>query len=240
MFPENAEWYDALYAGVKDFDAEAAWIAERLRDLNPAAHDVLDAACGTGRHATALATTHGFAVDGFDLDPAMVRIAAARNPAGRFTVADLTDFVLDLEYDVILCMFSSIGYVRTPQNLARTLRRFAEHTRPDGIVLVEPWFPPGVLQHGYVMTLTADAGDARVCRMSRTTVEGRLSRLVFEYLIGEPNGIRRAAEVHELGLFTREETLGAFQSAGFDAHHQPDGPTGRGLYVGRKPAAPRT
>jgi len=37
------------------------------------------------------------------------------------------------------------------------------------------------------------------------TVEERTSRLEFEYLIGQAEGIRRASEVHELGLFTRSE-----------------------------------
>ncbi|MGD8277163.1 MAG: SAM-dependent methyltransferase, partial [Gemmatimonadota bacterium] len=55
----------------------------------------------------------------------------------------------------------------------------------------------------------------------------------FEYLIGEPDGIRRATEVHELGLFSREEMLAALRAAGFDAQYDDTGPTGRGLWAAR-------
>jgi SAM-dependent methyltransferase len=237
VFSESTAFYDALYASIKDYAKEAAWIAARLRVLHPAARTVLDAGCGTGEHARLLAASHGYAVDGFDLDPGMIAVAAARNPQGRFRVGDMVDFAADSRYDAVLCLFSSIGYVRTTANLLRAFRSFRRCLEPDGILLVEPWFPPGALAHGHVSTLVADAGDGvKVCRVSRTVVEGTISRLEFEYLIGEPGGIRRASEVHELGLFTHEETLAAFRAAGFEMHYDDAGPTGRGLWAAR-PAA---
>ena len=72
-----------------------------------------------------------------------------------------------------------------------------------------------------------------MCRMSRLEVDGRISRLHFEYLIGRASGIERAAEVHELGLFTVEEMLGCFHGAGLRVEHDPKGPFDRGLYVAR-------
>jgi hypothetical protein len=108
--------------------------------------------------------------------------------------------------------------------------------RPGGLLLVDPWFEPGQLTHGWISTLLAKNDQVSVCRMARTLIEGSISRLEFEYLIGEPGGIRRASEVHELGLFTHEETLAAFRAAGFEMHYDDAGPTGRGLWAAR-PAA---
>jgi hypothetical protein len=67
--------------------------------------------------------------------------------------------------------------------------------------------------------------------MSHTTLDGRMSRLQFEYLIGAPAGIRRASEVHALGLFTVDEMLEAFRLAQLAAEHDPAGLTGRGMYI---------
>jgi SAM-dependent methyltransferase len=231
MFSETAELYDLIYAPFKDYPAEVRQIAGVLERVHPGARTVLDAGCGTGAHACLLARDHGFTVDGFDLDPVFVRIAQDKHPAGRFTQADMADFDLGRRYDAVLCLFSSIGYVRTLANVERTLRCFRRHLAPGGVVLVEPWFPPGVFQAGRLDLHTAGAEDVKVCRMARTEVEGRLSRLQFEYLIGRADGIVHRSEVHELGLFTVAEMTAAFTAAGLAVDYDPAGPSGRGLYV---------
>ena len=73
-----------------------------------------------------------------------------------------------------------------------------------------------------------------VVRMSHTRLVDRRSTLHFEYLVGTDQGIQRLDEVHELGLFTREQMASAFTAAGLTVRHEPDGIAKRGLYVGRK------
>ena len=193
---------------------------------------MLDVACGTAEHAKLLARDHGFEVDGLDLDPSFVRIARGKL-RGDVYEGDMTSFALPRRYDVVQCLFSSIGYVRTLDNVRRALERFREHLAPGGIVLVEPWFAPGVMQHGRVSINTAEADDVKVARLAHTAVGDRLSRIRFEYLVGRPTGIEHAVEIHELGLFTTDEQLRAFADAGLDAKHDPVGVDGRGLFVAR-------
>jgi hypothetical protein len=81
---------------------------------------------------------------------------------------------------------------------------------------------------------TAESDGVRVAWMAHTEVDGRLSRIRFEYLVGRPTGIDHASEVHELGLFTTEEQLRAFEAAGLRATHDPVGIDGRGLFVARQ------
>jgi len=64
-------------------------------------------------------------------------------------------------------------------------------------------------------------------------VDGRLSRLRFDYEIAEPEGTRRASEVHDLGLFTTDEMLQSFDAAGLVAEYDAQGLCGRGLYVAK-------
>lgn len=233
MFTASADLYDLVYSSFKNYPAEAAEIVETIRRLHPRARTVLDVACGTAEHARLLTEEHGFDVDGVDLDPAFVRIARLKLPRGTVLEADMTSFELSRRYDVVLCLFSSIGYVRTLERLRSTLERFGLHLADDGIALVEPWFAPGVLVPGRVSVNIAESEGATVARMSQIEVDDRVSRVRFEYLIGRANGIEHASEMHELGLFTVEETLEAFREAGLDATHDPKGPSGRGLYLAR-------
>jgi SAM-dependent methyltransferase len=232
MFTETAEYYDLLYATIKDYAREVPAIAAMLRRLTPHGRTVLDVGCGTGEHARRLAL-EGFLVDGIDLDPVFIRIARHKHPTGEFVVADMADFRLGRKYDAILCLFSSIGYVKTLERVEATLRCFHEHLAADGVVLVEPWFPPGFMTHGMVGRNEAADGDVRITRVTRTEIDERISRLHFDYEISDARGTRHASEVHELGLFTVPQQLAAFDRAGFEARFEPAGFCDRGLFVAR-------
>jgi SAM-dependent methyltransferase len=238
VFTESAELYDLIYSGFKDYAAEAARLAELLRSLDPACRTVLDVGCGSGEHARLLATAHGFAVDGIDLDPAFVRIARAKHPAGRFAEADMSAFHLTRRYDAILCLFGSIGYARTLDRLGGALRCFREHVHGHGVLVVEPWFAPGALAAGRHSERTAERPGVRVRRVGTTEIEGRISRLHFAYTIETADGTRDATETHELGLFTLEEMRAAFAAAGWSAEHRPDAFGDRGVYVARVAGRP--
>jgi predicted enzyme related to lactoylglutathione lyase len=148
----------------------------------------------------------------------------------------MSEFRLPSRYDAVLCLFSSIGYLRTLPRVTRAFRCFREHLAPGGVAVIEPWFAPGVLDPERVFRHGGEANGVRVERVSRVEIEGRVSRLHLDYEITDLTGTRRAQEVHELGLFTKEEMMQAFREAGLDATHDPQGLTGRGLFVARVPA----
>jgi hypothetical protein len=101
------------------------------------------------------------------------------------------------------------------------------------VIIVEPWFVPGVLEAGRVTQQTAEADGIRVSRVSRIEIESNISRLHFDYEICDPAGTRHESEVHELGLFTTTELLRTFEGVGLHADYDPKGLTGRGLYIAK-------
>lgn len=232
MFDGSAEFYDLIYSGFKDYARETEQIIALLRHEHPHGRTVLDVACGTGAHARLLAA-HGYIVDGLDLNPAFVAIPQAKHPEGQFFTADMRDFCLPNRYDAVLCLFSSIGYACTLDGVAQTLECFRQHLAANGIIVVEPWFAPDVLDPTRVATNSGETGGLRVTRVSRVEIAGRVSRLYFDYEITEGTQVRKVSEVHELGLFTRPEMIAAFRQAGLEATYDAEGLNGRGLYVAR-------
>jgi SAM-dependent methyltransferase len=232
MFSASAEFYDLIYSTFKDYIGEAAQIAGLLRQVNPQCKTVLDVACGTGEHARLLAAD-GFVVDGIDLNPAFVRIAEGKHPAGRFLLADMSDFELSQQYDAVLCLFSSIAYLQTLDRVRRAFTCFRDRLTARGVIIVEPWFAPGVLEPGRVTRQTAEANEIRVSRVSRVEIEGNISRLHFDYEISDSTATRHASELHELGLFTTTELLRTFEEAGLQADYDPKVLNERGLYIAR-------
>ena len=232
MFRESAEFYDLIYSTFKDYAAEVDQLAGLLRRLHPGCRTVLDAGCGTGEHARFL-HKHGFVVDGFDIDPALVRIARAKLPGRHVVEADMRTFSFPARYDAVVCLFSAIGYLTTLDQITEALRRFRQHLAPGGVVIVEPWLAPGVLDPVRTFEHVGEGDGVRVVRRSRVEIDGRLSRLLFDYEITDASGTRTASEVHELGLFTTPEMLEAFAVAGLEVEHGAKGFTDRGLFVAR-------
>lgn len=228
-----AEYYDLLYSEIKDYEAEVSRLLEIFGSATIPVHTVLDVACGSGRHAKILAQS-GLRVDGLDFEPAFVRMAQERNPAGCFVVGDMMSFEVSEPYDAVLCLFGSIGYAADETELRAALGSFANALHSGGLLVLEPWFAPGDMEDGYVTALTAKRDELAVSRVSRTKIVGTVSRLEFEYLVARPAGIQHLSEVHELGLFPRSTMESVLAAAGFDVTYDPEGLIGRGLYVGTK------
>lgn len=96
MFARTAQYYDLIYS-FKDYSEEAAKIRAVIRKEHPAAHSILDVACGTAEHAKLLSAE--FAVDGIDLEPGFVEVARRKVPTAIFSVADMRGFELGKKYD---------------------------------------------------------------------------------------------------------------------------------------------
>src|SRR5580704_4011824 len=127
MFSATADLYDEIYS-FKDYAQEALKIRHLFEHERPGARTILDVACGTAEHAKLLSAD--FQIDGIDIEPKFVEIARAKNPHGSFSVADMRTFDLGRRYDVVQCLFSSIGYLLTPEDTVAALKRLRAHLAP--------------------------------------------------------------------------------------------------------------
>jgi SAM-dependent methyltransferase len=220
--------YDAIYASVRDYRREAAELDRLIQERKPGARTLLDVACGTGTHLEHLS---GYELEGLDLDPEMLAVARERLPSVPFHEGDMADFDLGKHFDAVVCMFSSIGYVRTDERLRSAVASMARHLEPGGVLVVEPWLSPEVWLDRHVGAVFVDEPELKIARMNIAQRKGEVSIVEFEYLVGTPDGIERFTERHELGLFTVDQYLEAFRAASLEADHDPEGPMGRGLYI---------
>jgi ubiquinone/menaquinone biosynthesis C-methylase UbiE len=233
MFDKSFQYYDKIYAQ-KDYQGEAELILGFIEEhLRSSGNRLLDVACGTGHHLLHL--KENYQVEGLDLVPELLEIARQRNPETPFHEGDMMDFDLRQQFDVLTCLFSAIGYVKSLENLNRAIGSMARHLVPGGLLMVEPWFTSDAWTPGTVHTLYLDEPDLQIVRMNTSFREGRLSYFDFHFLIGTPEGTEHFIERHELGLFEIEETKDAFISSGLDVIYDEEGIAGRGLYIGKRP-----
>lgn len=230
MYEKSARFYDLIYR-FKDYAREA----EILRGLFPeGAQSLLDVACGTGKHLELLKDDLP-QCEGLDLDAGLLKVAAERLPDVPFHHADMTAFDLGKYFDVVTCLFSAIGYAGTVEKLNAAIVCMAEHLKPGGLLIVEPWLKPEVFRLGHVTMLTAEEADLKVCRMTFARQEGIVSILEFHYLVAERGkGVSTFSEAHHAAMFSHEDYLNAFRRAGLAVDYDEQGLMGRGLYTGVK------
>jgi ubiquinone/menaquinone biosynthesis C-methylase UbiE len=228
MFSVSAELYDAIYS-FKDYATEAAKIRQVIAHERPGVKSILDVACGTAEHAKHLAAD--FQIDGIDLESKFIETARKKIPAGNFSVADMRSFQLGKRYDVVQCLFSSIGYLLTPEDTIAALKCFRAHLAPGGIILVEPWLTPSAYKLGQPHMITVNQPDLKVCRMNVSAREGDVSVIHFHYLIGTPEGIRHEEEIHRLALIPAETMASYFHAAGLRCEFDSVGLFDRGLFI---------
>ena len=228
MFTRSAHLYDTLHAS-KDYADEAS----RLRRF-VAAHSTgtaatpLEVACGTGRYLELLRAD--FAVAGLDLDPAMLSLARQRLGDVPLYQGDMVDFAVERQFDVVVCLFGSIAYVRTTERLQQALASMIRHTRTGGLIMVEPWLGPEQALDGHLSARFVDQPDYKIARRRVSRVAGSMSLLEFHYLVATPGGVEHFSEHHELGIFSLAAYQTAFASVGLSAWHDPWGLSGWGLY----------
>lgn len=230
MFDKTPEFYDKIYS-FKDYEDEARKLRTMIQGECPEAHSILDVACGTAQHGLIL--SRDFKVDGLDLQPEFIAVAQKKLPDSTFIVADMRDFDMGKRYDVVQCLFSSIGYLLSGDDVVQALSCFKRHLNPGGVIFVEPWFTPEQWNVGLPWMTTYEEPELKICRMNVSEREGDVSIIRFHYMVADPRGVHRFEEAHQLRLYSESDMLSFFACAGLRATFDPQGIFGRGMYTAR-------
>jgi ubiquinone/menaquinone biosynthesis C-methylase UbiE len=231
MFIKSAQYYDAIYH-FQDYASASRKIYALVQQHNPKAETLLDVACGTGRHLKHL--REYYYVEGIDINQDLLEIARQRCPEVPYHQGDMVNFKLQRTFDVVTCLFSAIGYVKTIENMYQTVANMTHHLRQGGMLIIEPWFTPESYWVGKLTANFVDKSDLKIAWMYISEIKDKVSILDISFMVGTPQGIEHFQERHEIGLYTHDEYMDAFYKSGLDVICDSKGLFGRSLYVGLK------
>jgi SAM-dependent methyltransferase len=229
VFDAYAAYYDLLYRD-KDYAGEAAYVHGLLQRHAPGVRDVLELGCGTGGHAVEMAR-YGYNITGVDLSSAMVERAEARTaalppgtfsgptPRPRFTQGDLRDYSDGRQYGAVLALFHVMSYQTTNADLRAAMANAAANLAPDGVLVFDCWYGPGVLTDPPVRRVRRLQGDevtiTRIAEPAHFPNENRVD-VHYEVLVEGPTGAETIRETHPMRyLFVPEIDL-LLESAGMN------------------------
>jgi SAM-dependent methyltransferase len=229
FYSASADYYDLVYRK-KDYRGEADRLRQLFHQFVPDGRTILDIACGTAEHLRFLPE---YKVAGIDLEPAFVRIAGEKRPDGNFQVGDMQRFDFGSKFDVLICLFSSIGYLLTAEAILSALGCFKAHLAPGGAIFIEPFIEPDAWRTGEANVVFGEDDRRKVCRMMTSDREGDKAVLIGHHLFANGINVRYAVERHELLLLERDQWQDFFRQAGLSVEYLPDAFSPRGLYVAR-------
>jgi ubiquinone/menaquinone biosynthesis C-methylase UbiE len=233
MYTRLANYYDEIYH-FKNYQKEAEKIETLIQQhKRSSGNHLLDVACGTGNHIAYL--KQHYIVEGLDFSPEMLRIARKKHPEVIFHRGDMTSFKLKNRFDVITCLFSAIGHVKTRPRMIGAVGNMANHLQPGGLMILEPWITPANFRKGIVGFNYVDKANLKIARTNISKVRGPVSAFEYHYLIGTPNRVQHVVDRESMGLWTHEEYSDALSVAGLEVVFDQEGLMGRGLYLGVRP-----
>jgi SAM-dependent methyltransferase len=229
-----AKYYDRVYS-FRDYLDEAVRLQNLIiKYLESGGNVLLDVACGTGLHLKHL--KDDFSCTGVDVSTAMLKIARKNARGAVFRQADMRTLKLGKQFDIITCLFSSIGYLKTAVNLEKTIQNFVNHLVKGGLVIIEPSSANSVYVKGEPRITSYDGKEAKIVRLNVTKDRQVSAVLNMHILIAERGkDAKYFIDKHELGLFGINNTLRIMKAAGLKSKYLKNGlMPGRELLIGIK------
>jgi 2-polyprenyl-3-methyl-5-hydroxy-6-metoxy-1,4-benzoquinol methylase len=130
FYAAHADAYDLLIT-----DPVEPWVEAVHARLGHSAATILDAGCGTGRHAEAL-IAKGHRVDLADASAQLLAIAGRRCPTARTHLADLCALRTPSTYDAVTCR-GVLNDMVTDTERSTAIRSLAACLEPGGLLILD-------------------------------------------------------------------------------------------------------
>jgi SAM-dependent methyltransferase len=189
-----------------------------LKGAGFSAATILDAGCGTGRHAEKL-IEHGHTLTLMDASSALLRIASRRCPDAQIRLGDICAPDVTQEFDAVTCR-GVLNDLTEVDERAAAMDSFAAQIRRGGLLLLDVRETAGSRRRADGRWRTTEgrlADGGRLRFMSRPT--WRAGRIVVHERYEVMSSADDASTVHEYRFEMRpwssEELSGRLSAAGF-------------------------
>jgi SAM-dependent methyltransferase len=186
----HAELYDIFYAD-KPYAEEAAFVHGCLQKYgNPHPKRLLELACGTGTHSLLL-EKKGYDIIAIDYSKDMLVQAQQKVKKSGSGVDFRQQDMLFLNiperpFDAVICLFDSIGYVATNENLEQVLKGIREHLCPGGLFIFEFWHASAMIRSYEPLRIRRwQVPNGEILRISETHIDHQTQLCHVGYSIYE-------------------------------------------------------
>ncbi|NYB51266.1 MAG: methyltransferase domain-containing protein [Methanobacteriaceae archaeon] len=216
LYRKFAPYYDLIYQWM-DYSGEAEFVKMVVDQFKTSdGNHLLDVACGTGNHAQYLQDS--FQIVGLDLNEDMLHIAHEKVPEMELIQGDMRELDLQHEFDVIICLFSSINYHTNLIDLEKTFKNFYSHLKVGGVLIFDLGFCTENWEEGRMLVDAVVEGDLQLARISQSRLYDGVFNANFVFLIKEDGVMDFEIDQHQIGVFSTRDVMRILEETGFQCH----------------------
>jgi len=194
-------------------EAEVAYLVKLLELNQPL--DILDMACGFGRHANRLAAL-GHRLTGIDLMEGFINLAredaAQRGLQVNFQQGDMRQIQFENEFDRVMILFTAFGYFDDEDNLW-VLKNVRRALRPGGLLILDSVNRDTALKNFQPVHVVEKDGNLMIDRASFDSLTGCMNN----QRITIRNGVR-TDRPFKIRYYTPSEFSELLERAGLEVY----------------------
>lgn len=209
--------YDKMMANV-DYVRWADYIDRLFALYNFRPKRVLDLACGTGTAAILLAEK-GYMMSGTDRAAEM--LLWAREKAQRrgthlhLWQQDMRDLTVARPYDAALCLYDSINYITTAEEMEKVFTKVSEALIPEGMFIFDVTTEYNIVKHFHRKTFAESYEGFSYIWRNLYVHDEKVCKTVLTFFLRENDGYNKYEELHIQKIYSIAEIKKLLERTGY-------------------------
>lgn len=138
-----AQLYDDIMSEI-DYEFWADYLDGIIQEIKPDTESILELACGTGSLAYSMNELACYKMLATDLNADMIKLAIEKKEKSasypqllEFAVKDASNFEIDTPFDAIICVFDSLNYLITDEEVEGFFKHSYDALENNGLLLFD-------------------------------------------------------------------------------------------------------
>jgi len=216
-YAKFAEAYDKMMANV-DYVRWANYIDKLFAFYNFHPKRVLDIACGTGSTAILLAEK-GYNMSGTDRAAEMLlwarKKAEQRGVDLHLWQQDMRQLAVAQPYDAALCLYDSINYIATPDEMGEVFARVSEALAPRGVFIFDVTTEYNIVKHFHRQTFAESYESFSYIWRNMYFHKDKVCKTILTFFLKEDDGYRKYEELHVQKIYSVAEIKKLLEGANY-------------------------
>jgi ubiquinone/menaquinone biosynthesis C-methylase UbiE len=209
--------YDKMMQNV-DYVRWANYMVNLFAHYNYRPRRILDMACGTGSAAILLAEK-GYLMSG--TDRAMEMLLWAREKAQRRGISmhlwqqDMRHLAVAQPFDAVLCLYDSINYITTEEEMKQVFTRVSEALVPRGMFIFDVTTEYNIVKHFHRQTFAESNEDFSYIWRNLYLHDEKVCKTVLTFFLRDGEGFRRFEELHIQKIYSVAQIKELLEQTGY-------------------------